>query len=115
MSFGRDIDYIIVIPQMYFLNITIPIKLTIFMPVKAEPVVAGMVAITIIHIQTILPVPIMATILLLNIQQIHKKLKMVQSSPVVEAADLEPHIIPLILVVLVDLVLLSLDMQFLQL
>ena len=93
----------------------VPAHLIIFMPVTAVLVVAGMVAITIIHIQTIPPVRIMATIGLPHIQHNHKELKMVQSTLVAVAVDLELHIIPLILVVLVDLVLLSLDIQSLQL
>ena len=93
----------------------VPIRLTIFMLVTAVLVVADMVAITIGHLQAIPPVHIIPTILLPHFQQSHKELKMVQSSLVVVVADLEPHIIPAILVVLVALVLLSLDIQFLQL
>ena len=92
-----------------------PAQLIIFMPVPAVLAAAGMVAITIIHIQTILPVRIIPTIGLPIIQHNHKELKMAQSTLVEVAVDLEAHIIPLILVVLVDLVLLSLDIQSLQL
>jgi hypothetical protein len=92
-----------------------PIMLIIFMLVTVALVVVDMVARTTIHIQTILPLHIMATILLPNFQITENKLKVAQSTLVVVAVDLEPHIIPIILVVLVDLVLLSLDIQSLQL